>query len=451
MTETHLAPTGASDTPAVESGARVRTIANAVLRAPFTARTWKEITYLIAAFVLGGLAAGWGWIAGSGGLLAALTIVGIPLPAVLLLAGRYWAKVYRELSRRLLDTPVAEPRPFAPRPGLFGFLRDAFADIPSWRALLFLFLQVIVGIVGGWSLFVGAFVAVMLAISPIIWQFFPSIDNAGRRSLIQFNAFYADNWLSVLVFCVLGVLGLFAVPWVARALCLLHRLLTVLLLGPTEGDQRVTRLRESRQAAVDDATATLARVERDLHDGTQNRLVTIAMTLGRAEERAATGADTGALISDARASAKEALTELRDLVRGIHPPALDLGLGPALETLAARSSIPVELRVNLLQRPGPAVEAIAYFAVAELLTNVVKHAHAERAWVSVLSDNRGAITVTVRDNGIGGVLPPGHSTGGSGLAGLATRASAVDGTLTVHSPTGGPTVVTLVLPVNDPR
>lgn len=139
---------------------------------------------------------------------------------------------------------------------------------------------------------------------------------------------------------------------------------------------------------------------------------------------------------------KEALTELRELVRGIHPPALELGLGPALETLTARCSVPVELRVQLPDRPSPAVEALAYFSVAELLTDIVEHAHADRAWVSVLPDSVRTIAVTVRDNGIGGVREPGTPgcAGGSGLRGLAARAASVDDSLSVHSPIGGPTV-----------
>jgi signal transduction histidine kinase len=251
----------------------------------------------------------------------------------------------------------------------------------------------------------------------------------------------------------IGIICCFALPWLLRGTCWLHRALTVTLLAATSRDTQVAELQASRKAVVENAAGTLRRVERDLHDGTQARLVTIAMALGRAEERLATGGDPRDLIADAHASSKEALTELRELVRGIHPPALELGLAPALETLSSRCAIPVELRVHLPQRPHPAIEAIAYFSVAELLTNVVKHAHAERIWVSVVPTDIKTIAVTVRDNGIGGVLPPtsGEHVAGSGLAGLAARAHAVEGTLTVHSPTGGPTVVTILLPKAGPQ
>ncbi|MEU4650733.1 histidine kinase [Nocardia fluminea] len=129
-----------------------------------------------------------------------------------------------------------------------------------------------------------------------------------------------DTWPRALALSAIGILLCFALPWLIRALCWVHRMLIVHLLAATPRDRQLAELQASRRAAVDDATATLSRVERDLHDGTQARLVTIAMALGRAEERLATGGDARDLVADARANAKEALTELRELVRGIHPP-----------------------------------------------------------------------------------------------------------------------------------
>jgi signal transduction histidine kinase len=235
-------------------------------------------------------------------------------------------------------------------------------------------------------------------------------------------------------------------PWPIRGIAAIDRFLIGALLSPTEHDRRMMRLQETRTAAVEDSALTLRRLERDLHDGTQARLVTVAMALGRAEERIAAGGDPRDLISAAHADTKDALKELRELVRGIHPPALDLGLAPALETLASRSAVPVDLDIYLPVRPSPGIEAIVYFSVAELLTNVVKHAEATRAWVAVRSVD-GDLVVTVRDNGRGGA----NLLGGSGLSGLASRVGTVDGSLDVVSPAGGPTIVTLALPASGSR
>ncbi|MEV0295757.1 sensor domain-containing protein [Nocardia sp. NPDC050710] len=455
--ETNAQPTRAFEIPAGPSGPSARSVLGAVLRAPVQARTWKELAYLITVFVLGGIAICYLFFGFGGGLYVSITIIGIPLLALVLLGGRVWGRIYRVLCRGLLDTPVEAPPRFAPKPGVIGWLKGAFTDRASWRAVLFLLAQCVLGVFAGYFVLVGVAIVVFTAISPIPWALFrpTNVDENGveHHSVFQFGDVYIDTWPKALALSAVGIVLCFALPWLVRAVCWAHRMLTVTLLAATARDRELRELQASRRAAVDDAAATLRRVERDLHDGAQARLVTIAMALGRAEERIAAGGDARDLIADARASSKEALTELRELVRGIHPPALELGLGPALETLTARCAVPVELRVLLPQRPHPAIEAIAYFSVAELLTNVVKHAHADRAWVSVAPTDIRHIAVTVRDNGIGGVLPPaeGEYTAGSGLSGLAARAETVDGTLTVQSPNGGPTVVTIRLPKEGPR
>ncbi|TLG13986.1 sensor histidine kinase [Nocardia cyriacigeorgica] len=445
------------DKPATTAEPAGTRVLRAVLRAPFTARTWKELAYLIAACLLGGLGTAYVYLAGGGGVLVAMTIIGIPVLALVILGGRLWGHIYRALVRDLLGTPLDPPPPFRPKPGLIGFLTSAFTDMPSWRALAFVVVQSIVGMVGGYFVLIATAMIGFTAISPLPWYLFTptNIDSNGveRHSLANFGDFYIDTWPRVLGFAALGVIGCFLLPWLFRVVCLVHRQLAIWLLAPTARDRRMADLQESRRVVVEDSTATLRRLERDLHDGTQARLVTIAMALGRAEERLSHGGDARDLIADAHASTKEALTELRELVRGIHPPALELGLEPALETLAARCSVPVELRVHLPVRPHPAIEAIAYFSVAELLTNVVKHAGASHAWVSVLASGDDSLLVSVRDNGSGGVLQPmpGEPVAGSGLAGLAARAASVDGSLTVDSPVGGPTVITITLPTAGPR
>lgn len=453
MTEIHAEPTLVLDPTPEKAGRSVERVARAVLRAPFQARVWKELVYVFTVFVLGFIALAYLYIGWGGGVAISVTIIGLPILALILLGGRAWARIYRALAKDLLGTQVTPPPPFQPAPGVVGFVKSAFTDRASWRAALFLLAQSVLGVAVGWLVLIVVATTVFVALSPIPWWLFHpiNVDAQGveHHSMAQFgDNFYIDTWPRVLGLAAIGVVGCFALPWLLRAVCWIHRLLTIALLSATASDRRIAELQQSRQVAVDDSTATLRRLERDLHDGTQARLVTIAMALGRAEDRLSAGGDPRDLIADAHASSKEALTELRELVRGIHPPALELGLGPALETLAARSSVPVELRVHLPERPNPAIEAIAYFSVAELLTNVVKHADATRAWISVVPTDAQTIAVTVRDNGIGGVLQPapGEFAAGSGLSGLAARARTVDGTLTVQSPTGGPTVVTILLP-----
>ncbi|MRH91880.1 sensor histidine kinase [Nocardia sp. SYP-A9097] len=429
------------------------------LLAPFRARVWKEFAYLIIAFGLGCIAAAYLFVGVGGGLYASIVLIGIPVLACVLLGGRVWGRIYRVLNALLLDNPMPEPQPFAYRPGLWGWLRSAYTDRTSWRALLFLVIQCVFGLGLGYVLLMTIAVTGFIAVSPIVWALGNPTDNVDdqgvvHNSMIQFGDYYIDTWPRVLGLGALGVLGCFLLPWLIRFVCWLHGLFALWLLTPTAGDRRLIELQESRRAAVDDSTATLRRLERDLHDGTQARLVSIAMMLGRAEERLAAGGDAGELIAQARSGSKEALTELRELVRGIHPPALELGLEPALETLAARCAIPVELRVLLPVRPSPSIEAIAYFSVAELLTNVVKHAGANRIWVAVLPVDTDSLAVSVRDNGHGGALQPaegsGETTVAGGLSGLAARARSVDGGLLVDSPAGGPTVITMVLPIAGP-
>ncbi len=214
------------------------------------------------------------------------------------------------------------------------------------------------------------------------------------------------------------------------------------LLGASARDARIEQLQETRARSVDAAVEERRRIERDLHDGAQQRLVRLGMDLGLAldkfDEDPAGARD---LVGEAHREAQRAIVELRDLVRGLHPAVLeDRGLDAALSALAARSPVPVALSVDVPARPPASVEANAYFIVAEALTNVAKHAGARTASVDVRSTD-GVLRIQVADDGHGGADPA-----GSGLAGLADRAAAVDGTFSVVSPSGGGTIVTVELP-----
>jgi signal transduction histidine kinase len=213
--------------------------------------------------------------------------------------------------------------------------------------------------------------------------------------------------------------------------------------------ERARELQQRRAHAVENAAARLRRIERDLHDGAQIRLVALALSLGEIKENleAAGHPDeedterTRMLIGAAHRNAKETLAELRDLARGIHPAVLDRGLDAALKALAETSAVPATLTVTITQRPSPAIEAIAYFCAAELLANIAKHSAATQVAIAA-ADKDGELVMTVRDNGTGGarVVP------GGGLSGLRERVQTVDGQLAVLSPPGGPTTITITLP-----
>ena len=247
-------------------------------------------------------------------------------------------------------------------------------------------------------------------------------------------------WWGALLFVPAGVNG-----WLAFQMPRWNGALDALKNGP-----RVRELERSRALIVVDADARLRRIEQDLHDGAQAQMVAVVMKLGLAKERLEGAANRSGpgellraieLVDAAHQGAMQAIAELRDLARGIHPPALGEGLGAALATLATRSTVPVELVVELPERPSAAIEAIAYFCVAELLTNIAKHSGARNASVEV-THQPGLVELRISDDGRGGA----RIREGGGLAGLTERVKTVDGRLQLSSPSGGPTVVTIQLP-----
>jgi len=269
-------------------------------------------------------------------------------------------------------------------------------------------------------------------------------------------------WVGVRVAC-----GIFNVVLGVLLLALVHRLgpLTWLAVLPLAGAalifwtvyrlqqdsiHRVRELEQTRAHLVDDSAARLRRIERDLHDGAQAQMVAVTMKLGLAMKKLG-GMAEGAgqtdldrvleLVAAAHRGAKEAIAELRDLARGIHPPVLDQGLGIALTTLAARSDLPVELVIDMPERPSAAIETIAYFCAAELLANVTKHSGAQHATLEA-AHVPGLLRMRVSDDGRGGARIEARG----GLAGLAERIKTVDGRLRLSSPPAGPTVITVELP-----
>ena len=244
---------------------------------------------------------------------------------------------------------------------------------------------------------------------------------------------------------VAGIVLLAGAPWVTAAVGALDARAALALLGPSRAEElehRVEHLTQTRTGALDAADAERRRLERDLHDGTQQRLVALAMRLGMARAVPAGADQAHQVIAEAHEDAKAALAELRNLIRGLHPAVLeDRGLDAALSGIAARMAIPVRLTVDMPRRPSPVIEAVAYFVVSESLTNITKHAQASQAEV-VVQRAGDRLHLIVSDDGVGGADP----ARGTGLAGLAKRAASVDGTYEIASPPGGPTLITVDLP-----
>ena len=244
---------------------------------------------------------------------------------------------------------------------------------------------------------------------------------------------------------VAGLVLLLAAPWATAGVSALDARVSRALLGPGRAEElehRVEQLAETRAGVVDAADAERRRLERDLHDGTQQRLVSLAINLGMARAETTTVEEAHQAMAEAHDEAKAALTELRNLVRGLHPPVLeDRGLDAALSGVAARMPIPVRLTVDVPRRPSPTIEAVAYFVVSEGLTNITKHAQASQAEVFVQRAGD-RLHIIVSDDGVGRADP----ARGTGLAGLAKRAASVDGTFEIASPQGGPTLLTVDLP-----
>jgi signal transduction histidine kinase len=242
-----------------------------------------------------------------------------------------------------------------------------------------------------------------------------------------------------------GLVLLAAAPRLTAAVTALDARVARALLGPSRAEElehQVEHLTQTRTGAVDAADAERRRLERDLHDGTQQRLVALAMNLGLARVQAETAEQAQQALAEAHEDAKAALAELRNLVRGLHPAVLeDRGLDAALSGITARMSIPVRLTVDLPRRPAATIEAVAYFVVSESLTNITKHAQASQAEVVVQRAGE-RLHIIVSDDGVGGADP----SRGTGLTGLAKRAASVDGTFEIASPPGGPTLITVDLP-----
>ncbi|MFG2678318.1 sensor histidine kinase [Streptomyces sp. NPDC048392] len=370
-------------------------------RVAYDRHTWKEIAHLLANLPAALLGFTYVVTMLSVGAGLTVTVVGFPLLAAGLLGARQLGKLERARARALLGVRVDEPSPLPLRGkrGFFAQLWMSLKDPVGWRTVLYDVIRFPWGVL--------TFV-VTLASLFVLWP---------------------------------------VLPFIARGLTNVDRAMVRGLLSPSdELERRIAELESDRGVVVDTAAADLRRIERDLHDGAQARLVNLAMGLGLAKEKLLEDPDeAAAMVDEAHGEVKLALQELRDLARGIHPAVLtDRGLDAALSSVASRCTVPVSVAVDLPGRPAAAIEGIAYFTVSELLQNVSKHSGARSASVEVWrSSDR--LLIQVGDDGRGGA----RLDGGTGMKGLADRLSAVDGLFVVDSPEGGPTTITAELPWRD--
>jgi len=375
------------------------------------------------------------------GLMPAF-LLGVPVAWLGLMVTRGLGKMERSRAAAF-NGPIADPVPPLTRPTWLGRLGERLRTKSRWREIAHNLAMLPIGAIG-YALTAAAWCgsAAMIALPAYVGRL------PGDSAKFYFFELRADSdsggpWMAALV----GVVGvLFVAPWLTIGTAMTQWSIANGLLGPTDEERlaaQVTRLETSRTAAVDSAAAERRRIERDLHDGAQQRLVALAAELGAARAKLDDDPVAGReMVAAAHEEAKAALQEIRDLVRGIHPVILeDRGLDAALSAVVARSPVPVTLDVQVAERPPEAVESAAYFVVAEALTNVARHSQATRANVSIARAGD-RLVVEIRDNGRGGA----DASEGTGLQGLRDRVAGLGGSMYVISPEGGPTTVSVELP-----
>ncbi len=434
---------------------QLRGVGQAIWRAPFSTETWRELLFFLVAGLLEVVALAFIGVTMVAGVALVVTFVGLFIIGASVRGARGIGSWHRGVARSLLGEEIEEPEPFASRPGVFGWLQSALRDRIGWRTIAYTIVKVPVVVFGAWFA-LGTWFSVFSFLTYPLWgngntvpSEFGAIENLFPPGYLSVGS---SGFLHGFFIFLTGLLLLFVAPWTMRLVVLADRWLMRTLLSPDATTARLRSLEKSRAQTVDASAATLRRIERDLHDGTQAQLVALAMRLGQAKEKLAAGEDIDLdqvrrLVDEAHTGAKEAIVELRDLARGIHPPVLDVGLEGALSSLAAKSAVPTELKVSVHDRPTPAIESIAYFCVAELLANSAQHAQAAKASVSCAQHGKW-LRIAVRDDGRGGATVATLGSSSSGLKGLHDRVEAVDGHLEITSPIGGPTVVTVDLPLH---
>lgn len=400
------------------------------------AQALRDTVYILSGFVLATI--WWSLLVTllATGLGLLVTLVGLPILAATLYIWIWIADTERLRARILLGIEIVRPYRTLTADGWLRRTWERTKDPAVYRDLVYLLLVFFPLAIATFVIAVIAWALPLACLAmPIYYGPDVGFELGGSRLEI-------DTLPEAVGVALVGLLLLALLPWILGVLAAAHAFTVRTLLG-RRSSERVAQLTRQRTEAVDAAVSERRRIERDLHDGAQQRLTALAIDLGRARAKLDTDPEGArALVEQAHEDSKQALAELRNLARGIHPAILtDRGLDAALSALAARSPIPVEISVDIGTRPPVAIESTAYFVVAEALTNATKHASATRLVVSVTHEKEG-IVVEIEDNGVGGarVEPDG------GLEGLTTRVATVDGTVTVSSPPGGPTIVRAELP-----
>ncbi|MEU7428113.1 sensor domain-containing protein [Streptomyces sp. NPDC040750] len=424
---------------------RLRSLAATTFGRPALA----ALLYGLLAFPLA-IVTGWFTLAGLAfGCLLSVTPLGAWLLAGTVRTAMALGGLHRALAARLLGLTIEPPSPGTARGGGLGWPRSVLGRRAGWKAVGCALLAPFTTVLAYVAAAVGYVYGALFTLHPLVQHMnhhtVHHADGSVTQVSLQVLGAQLDTWPRWLLPVAAGLLLLTAAPHLVRHALAPHRALLTSLLGPDAADRRIRALEETRAQAVDDAAATLRRIERDLHDGTQARLVSLGMHLTVIRELVGAGADPArvlAAVDTARSGATQAIADLRHLVKGIHPPVLDEGLEAALTTLAADSALPVVLDIRIPTRPSPALETITYFCAAELLANATKHSGAEEVRLTVTARD-GTLRLSVADDGRGGAAVG----AGSGLTGLLARVRPVDGTLTCDSPPAGPTVVTIELPL----
>ncbi len=365
--------------------------------------------------------------------LSFTVVGGLVLATVTFGVARLFGMAQRRHLRFATDEDIGPPQPWRRGTGFWGNLSAPLRSIAAWKAFLFWIVEPILAVLTFSLVFALLSAGVVGLTLPLYAHRLHGVGD----DIPAFGLGMA---------CIGGAAALLTALAGSLLAMEAHLALARALLGPSRTQElqtKVSTLGTARDAALDAAEAERRRIERDLHDGTQQRLVALAMDLGRAKEKFATDPDGArALVDDAHREVKVTMAELRSLTRGLRPSVLeDRGLDAALSALAARSPVPVDIDVELPHRPPPAVESAAYFVVAEALTNIARHAQAAHAAVRIGYDGADLV-VEVGDDGVGNA----RRVPGGGLDGLSERLAAFEGSLVVVSPEGGPTLLRVELP-----
>lgn len=395
-----------------------------------------DTAYLLLGLPVGIVTFTWvvtGW---STGLSMLVTLIGIPILMATIHVSRWLSWVERQRAALVLGAPIAQHYKQPKSRRLIDRVKAPFTDAASWKDLIWQLAMLPLGI-AGFTIAVTCWSVSFYCLT--LWTWWWAVPN---NAAADFGGFEIHSWWGVALVFLVGVISAPLTIALVRGTAAGTANLARVILGRSTLEERVETLTETRAGAVDAAATELARIERDLHDGAQARLVALAMDLGMAEERFERDPDGAReLMTKARDEAKLALVELRELARGIRPSMLaERGLAEAVRSLAARSPLPASVEVTAPDQLPVAVESAAYFVVAEALTNAAKHSRGCRATVRIRREGD-LLVVEVTDDGQGGADP-----NGGGLSGLRKRVEALDGRLRVGSPTGGPTLVRGELP-----